>query len=449
VRTILVGLLLALAATAGQGQWSEPVNVTRLPAGLTAYNPSLAVDSTGALHASWSLRLQNEYDWVDYSCKPADSDTWLTPVHVSRDSYPYRSTAIAIGPGGVPHILWQSEGEAGHLYVSYKSGDTWTLPERCTTWSRSGFGLRACADRQHRVHATWGDLDLHTIWYVQYDDSAWHVPEAAATDPGEIARPDVAADHDGYAHVVYQPPGAPAACAYVTRSQNGWRVPYLIRGIAASAVRPRICIDTTGQPRVAWYESRSTVLAGLLGDTWSSPCRLDSIDGFHPAVCADSFGLTHVVYNDGPGTREATVVPGEIEQTLTVDSVRQSRVEVACGGQTIHAILVRGTPNRDLWYGTRPLNAPGIAEEPVSCRLQVLPGLGRGPFTLRFALPSRSSVRISVWDAAGRCLYRRRLGDVSAGGHAVEVNWPSDRAGVLFCHVATGTRVVAVKVVRS
>jgi hypothetical protein len=440
-----VFLLAALVAPA-RAQWTPPVNITRLPAGFTAYNPSLAIDSTGTLHASWSLRLSNEFDWIDYSTKPVDSDTWLTPVHVSRDSFPYRSSAVVIGPGGQPHVLWQSEGQNGHLYISHKSGDTWSTPERLTSWNRSGFAIRACADRQYRIHAVWGDLDLHTIWYARYDDSGWHGPEAAVSDPGEMARPDVAADREGYAHVVYQPPGTPTGCGYVRQTVSGWSEPATIPGLTRDAMNPCVALDTGDYPQVCWgYDP--TVYSGWTGDTWSAPQRLDSAGGEYPAICSDSFGQVHIVFcQAGVGMTEVTAERGERLSWMPVGSYRL-QCEMAAQRDRLHMVSRYGSP--DVQYSSRELWPPAVCESP--------PHAARASLSLRATIAGRSlvvtmvtpaPVLLEVVDVAGRLVGRRPLGRLDAGDHDIEVGTMIAEAGVYFCRITSEYGAASAKLIR-
>ena len=439
-------LILAALVVPAQAQWSSPVNITRLPPGRIVDLPSLVADSTGALHASWSLRVANDFHWIDYSTKPVDSDTWLTPVHVSRDSWPYCHSSVQVGPGGVPYVIWMAD-VAGHFYLSKKDGDTWTMPVRFSAYNGVGWGLRACADRWHRIHAVWNDADLHTIWYARYDDSGWHGPEAAVTDPGEMAYPDVAVDRDGYAHVVYQPPGTPIGCGYVRQTAAGWGAPETIPAIAHDASDPRIALDTGDCPQVAWYESRTTVYAGWTGAAWSPSVRLDSTQGYQPSICADSWGQVHVAFGDElPGLREAVCRRGAIMERMLVCAT-PGWAELAAGPTRLHALAAFVNPDRDVWYTWRGLSPPGGTDELPGCAQTVTHLAAAMPDgRLTVDLPERTWVRLQVRDVAGRQLRARVFDSLGPGRHVLDVTWPAATAGVYFCQVTTEVGTASVKI---
>lgn len=444
-----VPIMVALAATAAFAQWSEPVNITRLPPGRLAYLPSITADSAGNLHASWSLRVAYDFDWIDYATKPADSDTWLAPVHVSRDSYPYRGSSVVIGPGGVPHVLWQSEGQNGHLYISCKSGDTWSIPERCPGWSRWGFGLRASADRQHRIHAVWGDLDLHTIWYARYDDSGWQAPEAAVTATGEVAYPDVATDRAGYAHVVYQPPGTPVACGYVRQTAGGWLSPELIPALVRDAQDPRIALDTGDYPQVAWYEGGRTVYSGWTGGEWAQPIRLDSTEGYQPRICADSWGQVHIAFGDQVlGTREAACLRGQQRGATLVDTL-PGWGELTVNTGRLHMMRVLASLNyHDIWYSARALAPPGLTS---SLRTPLRAGLvvrGLPGFRVGLDLPTTADVRLTLRDVVGRRVWVRTCFSLSPGWQVLVLPAELVATGVYLCEASTAAATGIVKLVR-
>ena len=103
-------------------------------------------------------------------------------MRVSRDSFTLRGSIIGIGPGHKPYVVWQSEAEAGHIYISHKEGDTWTLPSRLTGWNGWGSGIRGKGDCLNRIQIVWYQLDYHHIWLARYDETGWSQPEPILND---------------------------------------------------------------------------------------------------------------------------------------------------------------------------------------------------------------------------------------------------------------------------
>jgi len=446
------------AASIAFGQWSAPVNVSRVLYGRTWYQ-GIAVDSFGTVHACWSHIVSNNFEWVEYSCKAADADTFSTPVHVSRDSFPYRGTAIAIGPGHVPYVIWQSDYEPGHIYISRKMGDTWTIPVRLAAWNQSGRGLRAASDRFERIHVVWNDAGyVPIIWYASYDATGWSAPETVALglDTFHIGWPSVAADWQGQAHVVYSVtlPYAVGA-GYVYQTGQGWSTPsYLPTGSNYLAYEPRIAMDSQDAPQAIWYESRHIYFSALRGDSWIRPERLDSgIDASTgPQVCVDAWNQIHAVFGDrGYGFREALRWQDRWYQTLTISQV-QGAGEVAVRHSRIHVLWGSSETAGDMWYSYRDLLPPSVAESNAEKPLcgsncSVVP---LAPSTvIPFYLDRRETVRVDFLDAAGRCIKHLDLGVLAPGQHSFRPYDLAPANAVSFCRIQAGRMESITKLVRT
>lgn len=325
---VAAGLLAAAVMSPAFAQWSAPMNGTRCEPNTSAWYPSLTVDSVGTAHASWSHTMSDMTDWIEYACKPEGVDTWTRPVRVSRRSFALTGSVVVIGPGGVPHVVWQSEAQAGFLYVSHKDGDTWTMPQRHEGWNGAGSGMRAEADRFHRIHLTWSDIGNYWIMYSLYDSSGWNAPETVLLDtsPYRFSDPDVAPDRMGWPHIACgrsTVEGYPAV--YTRRDQSGWSsvdtLPFW--GGPPYSDYTRIAVDSLGEPCVVWEYSRPfhAIACSGNGDTWAQPERLDSLSGYMPVVCVDSWNAVHVVFADNPsGLRERVSYRGRWREDFVVDS---------------------------------------------------------------------------------------------------------------------------------
>lgn len=446
----LVAVLLA--SSAAVAQWSEPVNVSKTAPDRCTFSPSLAVDSAGTLHASWCLTLANDFDWIDYSCKPAGIDTWTTPMHASRDSFPFRRCVITIGPGGVPHIIWDSETEAGHIYITHKDGDTWTIPERLTTWNRWESCLRAAADRFGRIHAVWHDLTFDYIWYASYDESGWHGPEAVVYDttPYALAFPNVAADRSGRPHIIYC---WRDSVVYSFRTDTGWTVPVVVPTLHGYSRGAIITLDTSDQPHAVCHEYGYEVShCYWTGDSWSAPVRLDSVGGYFPSVCCDSWNQVHVFFGDeGVGMRERVWHVERWTESALVDTW-PGWGEPAAERTKLHLLWGKANPyGKDVWYSSRPLGPPAI-EEPGTPKSFGLSAQSQNPIVdaskTRLFLDQRVDVSIEVFDSIGRKVLRKELGWLGPGYIVLEPGRLMPTPGVYYLIVRLGASHRVTRVVR-
>jgi len=443
-----------LTAAAALAQWSEPVNVSRIQPGTRAWHPSLTVDSAGTLHASWSLTVTDPFDWIEYACKPAGVDTWTLPVHVSRDTFPLRGSVVVIGPGHVPHIVWQSEAEPGHIYITRKDGDTWTIPERLTSWNRWGSGIKATADRAGRIHVVWHDVTFDYIWYASYDESGWHGPEPVAYDttPWALFLPDVAADRNGRPHTVFV---RRESLAYSYRSDTGWSEPSLVPTLLDRPRWHRVTLDTLDRLHVVSLEYDYQVSHSFwTGDSWSTPVRLDSVEGYDPSVCCDSWNQVHVFFGDeGIGMREKVWWRNRWQQALLVDT-HPGWSEPMAERNKLHLLWTksRGAANYwSVWYSWRPLEPPAVGDRLDGPQLEVTL-LCQNPVTPNSAIVvtavAQGPVVLSVLDATGRVVRRPESIVARPDGMRIRPYGLLPRAGVYFVQIEAKQMAKIVKVVR-
>jgi hypothetical protein len=445
------GLVLLLLVSVAEAQWSQPVRIT--PGTYDATDPALTVDTAGMLHASWSLQIFNPplFDWVDYICKPAGVDTWMPAVHVSRDSYPLRVSAIAIGPGGVPHIVWISEAEPGYLYITHRQGDTWTIPERLAGWQRWGSQVKAAADRQGTIHVVWGDLTYDYIWYARYDEHGWAGPEAVAFDttPYAFYAPDVAVDRAGRPHIVYC---WGYSIVYSFRTDSGWTEPVPVPTLTGRGDWGRIALDTCDRPHVTCDEPRQVSYTYWTGDSWAAPVRLDSIEGYGPLICCDSWNRIHIVFGEESiGVRERVFHAGRWVEDALVDTWPCLEGAVVAARTRLHLLWRKAYMGR-VWYSWRPLSPPGVSGEPpvpglevvLRCPNPVLPGS-----ELVLAVPGPERVVIRLYDVAGRLVGPVPEARAATRRLSIKPYGLLPKAGVYYCQIEAGKSRLVLKLVRT
>ncbi|MEO0079949.1 MAG: hypothetical protein ABIK44_04670 [candidate division WOR-3 bacterium] len=449
---IFGGLILTAGLTVtAMAQWSEPVNMSGSRDGT---DPSLTIDSARTLHAAWSWQTFNPplFDWIDYTCKSAGVDTWTLPVHASRDSYPLRVSVVVIGPGHVPHIVWQSEAEPGYIYITHRGGDTWTTPERLTGWNGWGSGIRAATDRFGRIHTTWTDLTWDYLWYARYDENGWAGPETVAFDttPYALGASDIVADRYGRPHLLFF---WRDSLAYSVRTETGWTEPVFVPTLYEKPAISQITLDTCGRPHVVCEESPYQISHTYwTGDSWATPVRLDSIKGFIPAICCDSWNRIHVVFSEESlGVRERVFHEGRWVENALVDSWEGLEKEVVAERARLHLLWRKAYIGR-VWYSWRPLEPPGITGDDAGSGFEVV-SLCPNPVVpsaeMAVWAPRCERVTVRVLDVTGRVVGSSQARATGAGEVRLRPYGLLPGAGVFYCRVESGRRRMVVKLVRT
>ncbi|MEO0107867.1 MAG: hypothetical protein ABIK62_01665 [candidate division WOR-3 bacterium] len=435
------------------GQWSPPINVTRVTEG-GAGEPSLAVDSSGTLHASWTHGNGSPArEWIEYGYKTMSMDTWSLPQHVTRDSFVGLSSVIVIGPGRVPCVVWQSYLSAGHLFISRKCGDTWSIPQRLTSCNRLGESIRGTADRSGRIHVVWHEANLRNIWHAVYEDTSWALAETIVHDstgwPG-IGAPDVKTDFSDFAHVVYS--NNNGGVSYMHQTPTGWTEPNNVTGSAFTSSGPRLALDDADRPQVIWLEAGSPFFSSWTGDSWTTITMLDPGISPPPSLCMDLWSRVHAFYS--PSNLLERVRDRSLWQDPILVDSSEGYADVLVARERVHAIVLRGygSPgSSDLWYTYRHLDPPAILEAQRSdVRLAVLPCLC--PVIPRtevdFEISRPSDVVADVLDTTGRCLRQVSLGQLDAGRHTVRPHTWLPGKGIFFLRLRAGSNTREIKLVR-
>jgi len=433
-------------------QWSPPVNISHVPSGCTVGEPHLAVDSFGTVHACYVLYKPNG-DHVCYTCKRSNTDTWTIPVVVSRDSVHGKNSAIGIGPGLLPHILWQTEDVPGDLWIAHPSGDTWSIPERLADWHGPGRALRAAADSFERLHAIWFDSYSGASLYSRYDAGGWSRPETIVVyvDTFKIWATDLALDRGGYAHVSCRRSGGEDTFPryYVRQAESGWTRPVALPATTWHGGGDlRIGLDQQDRPHFLWGDQYHTTYSCWTGDSWTRPetlnCGLSG--GRWPAVYIDRWSQIHAVFYIGHLV-ERIRWHGMWSDTITVDPNSRGWTTIAAGPDRLHSVQA----NVDVYYCSRPLTPPAI-EEPVASTQVMLTHTVANLITpssaIVFDLARPSRVAISVFDASGREVGSVYSGFLGAGSHRFRPCRYLSASGVFYCRIKAGNTNKVVKLVR-
>jgi len=114
------------------GGWSADVQVNDDIGEASLYNPDLAVDSDGNLHAVWDDIRNGDYD-IFASYRPA-AGTWSADVEVSDDETgaSQRNPAVSIMTNNSAATVWVDEREeVSSIYGAGRPAGRWYVGRQC------------------------------------------------------------------------------------------------------------------------------------------------------------------------------------------------------------------------------------------------------------------------------------------------------------------------------
>ncbi len=177
-----------------------------------------------------------------------ETGRWTSPDEVSAPDRQASSPEIAIGPGGILHVIWEE------------------------AWSENSFGSTRI------VHA-------------EHDGARWLAPEFISPPWPASSSPSVAVDSLGRPHVAWLDRGASASrCVvrYSFRDEGVWSTP---RSLSATERvgregRPRIVMLDPDNPAVIWSDDDSRGNAEVFWNhvasgSWLGEQPLSTIDQYH------------------------------------------------------------------------------------------------------------------------------------------------------------------------
>jgi PKD repeat protein len=221
-------------------------------------------------------------------------------------------TSLALGDGGVPHIVYYLQ-DSVLLRYAHKSGATWQTETVDKGGVVGGFASLALdgADRPHIAYYEEQDEDL---LYATWDGAQWQITTvdtaASSSTDGSVS---LALDAAGRPHISYRDDTDavaldPHGLKYAHWDGAAWQVQYVDQeGIAGRG--SAIVVDDAGRPHISYYDAEyinsgedSLRYAVWDGGGWQvqtvDPVRLKYI-GSPTSLALDSAGRPHIAYQDG------------------------------------------------------------------------------------------------------------------------------------------------------
>ncbi|MFH1681005.1 MAG: T9SS type A sorting domain-containing protein [Candidatus Eisenbacteria bacterium] len=419
-------LLVLPAASRGQAVWV----IDTLDASVRVSSLALAIDSTGALHASYRHNATGDLNYGMH-----ESGTWSIQF-VSDSADNGSANSIAVSSAGAPAISYSSN---KRLCFASRGGGGWTVeladPIHVSSWVFwSSLGL----DEDERAHIVAWDMGM-SIYYSHNRDSVWSV---------ERLNPD---DAYGAGAIVIGSDGKPRAaypeyCCWALQTKlyfavemdGAWQ-----RETADSSYwyhdQTHLALDSSDWPHMAYRRTKTYTDTAVLGVEYLS--RTDEgawsargLDAVHSDPMYDSnyltvedlaldrFGRPHIVYRKhihewGYGEDPADTLFHVYKQgdTWIKEVVLDSPSGQAClvvDEDGVVIVLFTGVPPISGLYLARRYDATGLKSAPrpaAGLRLSVAPNPARGGGTISFTMgdasaPASSRARFSVYDIRGRVI---------------------------------------------
>jgi len=273
-----------------------------------------------------------------------------------------------------------------------------------------------------------GPIIMPHVFYIGDDDHLWHTTSGESAwiaEPlNELSSeyPSAVADPLGSFHVAYDVEGS--SIHYITNMTGAWQ-DELVSDLGdpeGGNERPSLALEIVyggylgiGNPHVVWMHADADwwydlYYAGKTTGAWSpeepvtSTPEKDELPGYGRYFAVDVEGYGHLVFC------------AEDEDGVTQIYYAKSK---------------------------EPLIS-GIAERPAEINPFDLEVRGS---TIHFSLPEASSIRLNLYDAAGRRVRSLTSGVYESGEHSVPINQAELSAGVYFVHLESNNRQASVKFV--
>lgn len=271
--------------------------------GIECHTPH-AVRSGDTVWATWQGYQENEeriYARPLYGNSLSPLET-VTPVGGRRHS-PHMGLVQ-----GVPTCVWISQVSFQSYSVvgSTRSISGWETPERLGS---RGFVVSLHADSAYeRMAVVWCEAEspgLYVIRLVENDGSGWSAPVDVTAAPAWALRPEVAVTNDGcwVAWDVYAEGRFGIQSAFVDRGGAVVRQEVVADRAAESAMvtpeawqlAPSLCLDSEGNPWVAWLCRQEVISDANVLDQWPVARMARRVDGqwrlVHDAAGSPDLGV--------------------------------------------------------------------------------------------------------------------------------------------------------------
>lgn len=276
VTLVLLGVLGA--NTARSQTWSTPVDIS---SGITeSKHPAIAIGPGGDVHVVWEAFTSPNWE-ILYSRKPVGG-VWTSPVNVSNTSGASNRPAIAVGEDGSLHVVWH-DAAAGDwdILCSTKSADgSWSPASNISNNAGWSFHPEIVVGGDGSLHVVWHD-NTSGKWQILYAskpvDGSWSPPTPVWTEGGRSWFAALAIGGGGNLHLVWEErtPGNWEILYSAKPPGGSWLWPENVSRTNGESRLPALVVASDGSPRVVWQDETSgsphlASAARVQAGSWSS-----------------------------------------------------------------------------------------------------------------------------------------------------------------------------------
>ncbi len=430
--------------------WSEPMLVSQgNTAGITWH--AMTTDLAGRPWCGWVT-------W----CIPVNyyEGTWSIPDTI----YPvlgFASCDLTTDANGNVWVIAEDFEITAYCY----NGSSWSNLIQVPTQGTCSHYPVAAGDTAGNLYACWtggGPGDGHHVWGNVYADSQWGSPVLISV-PGSYEEwtYSMVSDKQGRVWVGWHWfTGPPAAAIYTAFNDGGnWSDTMILAEYTYAAYGPALTVDTAGRVWAGWIHADSgaadySVSASYYdGNVWSEPV-LVGIGYFDVAITSDDKNVVWMTwcspdhdinysYWDGIGWSDPAAV-----DTHPADDYRP---KMTYDGERIWVTWWSNRDGFEAIYASYTYGV-GVAEKPNSIPtvVQCYPNPFRHFTTIRYTLPRRTKVRISIYDVLGHEVGSLVDAYQQTGGHQVDLDLHGLASGIYICEIKTeqftaNSRLVLIK----
>jgi hypothetical protein len=275
-----LAFLTALTASIARGQVpSSPVDISSSVS--ESKYPAIAIGPGGAIHVVWEGWTSSSWE-ILYSGKDPGG-VWTSPVNVSSTSGASDRPSIAVGEDGTLHVVWHDEASGAWdiLYSSRAPGGSWSAATNISNNEEWSFHPEIVVGEGGTLHVVWRD-NTSGKWQILYAskpvDGPWSPPTPVWSDGGGSSFAALAVGGDGYLHLAWaERTPDNSEILYATRPPGGsWTSPENVSGSVRNSRRPGLAVAEDGSPQMVWHGEDGGNLrlyhaARGQDGSWSSP----------------------------------------------------------------------------------------------------------------------------------------------------------------------------------
>ncbi len=458
------------------GIWGADMRLTDSPgfSGTSMANAHcVAADASGILHVVWFDTRDGNYE-IYY--KKFDSG-WSADERLTTDGSVSTYPSVATAGDGSVHVVW-SDNRDGNYEIYYKcnDGSGWEPDLRLTTSPGASRYPSIASDGFNNIHMVWEEHNGRTyeIRYRFFDGVTWGPRELIATGSYyDRTNPALAVDSDDNVHVVWRV--SSGAIEYKKFDGVAWGTTQTLT-YPDSPGPPAVAAGPEGRLHIVWDDSVDTGMGydvpevfykGFDGSAWGEDIRISThpADSYNATVAVDDTGDVSVMWMDdrsGDTDIYFRVFNGstwEPERCLT-SAYRESRYPFVCAGTEgkLHVVWSdRRDENYEIYYKVRDPGGLAGLEDPQplpeeAVFLRTFPNPVIDGTNIRLGIGRSTDVGISVFDPAGRLVWRTSRRYLAPGTHNIRWDGRDTRGrpvapGVYFVRINTGTTGASTKVV--